>query len=146
MAIQVRSAAESAAKFVKRAAAASEDYKSGVSNAGPRWQAGAAASEPAYEEGVQAAISEKRFRRGIEKAGPQKYQDNAVKLGPERFRQGVANAESAYNRGVQPFVTAMAGATLSPRGARTSGANLRRVQEQNDLMRKTRREALGLSA
>lgn len=144
--MQVRSAADSAKKFVTRAGGATEDYKSGVAGAGPRWQAGAEASEAAYNEGVQAAVSEGRFRKGVNKAGSQKYQDNAVKLGPERFRTGVQNAEGAYSRGVQPFVTAMAGATLSPRGARTSGANLRRVQEQNDLMRKTRREVLGLSA
>lgn len=144
--MQVRSAAESASKFVKRAGAASEDYKAGVSGAGPRWQAGAEAAEPAYNEGVTAAVSEGRFRKGVTKAGSAKYQDNAVKLGPERFRQGVQNAEGAYARGVQPFTQAMASATLSPRGARTSGANLRRVQEQNDLMRKTRREVLGLSA
>lgn len=144
--MQVRSAADSAKKFVTRAGAASEDYKSGVSGAGSRWQAGAEASEAAYNEGVQAAVSEGRFRKGVSKAGPQKYQDNAVKLGPGRFREGVQNAEGAYNRGVQPFIAAMQSATLSPRGARTGQANIRRVQEQNDLMRKTRREALGLSA
>lgn len=144
--MQVRSSADSAKKFVARAAAASEDYKSGVAGAGQKWQAGAEAAESAWSEGTQQAINEGRFRRGVNKAGSAKYQDNAVKLGPERFRQGVQNAQTSYERGVQPFVAAMQSATLSPRGARTSGANLRRVQEQNDLMRKTRREVLGLSA
>lgn len=142
----VRNAAESAKKFVARAQAASADYQAGVQGAGQRWQQGAEASEEAWAEGTRQAISEGRFRRGVARSGAQKYQDNAVRLGPERFRTGVANAEAAYNRGVAPFVSAMSGATLSPRGARGSAQNARRVQEQMDLMRKTRREALGLSA
>jgi len=141
----VRNAADSAKKFVARAQTASADYASGVAGAGQRWQQAAEASEAAWNEGTQQAIAEGRFRRGVSKAGATKYQDNAVKLGPERFRTGVANAEGAYNRGVAPFVSAMSGATLSQRGARGSAQNARRVQEQMDLMRKTKRETLGLA-
>lgn len=141
--MQVRSVADSAKKFVSRAGAAQGDYQAGVSNAGPRWQAGAEASEGAYVTGTQEAITEGRFAKGVRKAGATKYQNNAVKLGPSRFVQGVQNAESAYSTGVQPFVAAMASTTLSTRGARGSAQNARRVQEQMDLMRATRKANLG---
>ena len=140
---QVRSVGDSAKKFVARAQAAASDYQAGVQNAGSRWQAGAEASEDAYATGVQEALADKRFGKGVRKAGASKYQTNAVKLGPERFRTGVANAETAYQTGVQPYVAAMQGFTYSQRGARGSAQNARRVQEQMDLMRKTRRDALG---
>ena len=144
--MQVRNPADSAKKFVTRAQNASADYQAGVAGAGERWRQGAEASEAAWAEGTQAAIAEGRFRRGVAKQGTaNKYQDNAVKLGPERFRTGVANAQDSYARGVAPFVQAMQSATLSARGARGSVQNARRVQEQMDLMRRTRREALGLA-
>lgn len=141
--MQVRSVQDSASKFVKRASAADQDYKAGVQNAGGRWQAGAEASEDAYATGVSEALAEKRFGKGVRKAGAAKYQDNAVKLGPERFRTGVANAEQAYVKGSAPFVSAMASTTLSPRGARGSSQNANRVREQMDLMRRVRKDTLG---
>lgn len=141
--MQVRSAAESAKKFKDRASAAQSDYENGVRGAGQRWQAGAEAAEEAHKAGTMEALNEGRFVKGIRKAGAAKYQDNAVKLGPQRFVQGVANAQPAYEKGVAPFVSAMASANLSPRGARGSGQNARRVQEQMDLMRATRRATLG---
>jgi hypothetical protein len=141
--MNVRSASDSAKKFRDRAAAAQGDYEAGVRGAGQRWQAGAEAAEDAHKQGTMEALNEGRFLKGIRKAGAAKYQDNAVKLGPQRFVQGVQNASPAYERGVAPFVAAMASASLSPRGARGSAQNARRVQEQMDLMRATRKQALG---
>lgn len=143
---QVRSAVESAKKFVKRAGEAVADYQGGVMNAGPRWQAGAEAADDAWKTGTQEAIAEGRFKKGVVKAGGQKYQNNAVKLGPERFRTGVANAEAAYNQGVAPYISAMQGFDYGPSGARGSTINRDRISRHFDLMRKTRREQLGLSS
>lgn len=143
--MQVRSVAESAKKFVNRASAARGDFAAGVASAGNRWLEGAAASQDAWKTGTQEAINEGRFERGVRAAGAAKYQDNASKLGPDRFVTGVANSEGAYQRGVAPFVGALQSASLSPRGARGSPQNARRVAEVMDLMRKTRRERLGVS-
>jgi hypothetical protein len=141
----VRSAADSAKKFVTRAGAAAGDYASGVANAGSRWQAGAEASDEAYKSGVTEAMNEGRFTKGIRKAGAAKYQNNATKLGPDRFRTGVQNAEGAYSTGVQPFISAMQGFDYGPKGARGSSTNRARIDRHLDLMKKTRRETLGLS-
>lgn len=143
--MQVRPVADAAKKFVNRAGAARQDYANGVAGAGGRWQAGAEAGEEAWRTGTQEAMNEGRFAKGVRAAGAAKYQNNAMKLGPDRFVTGVQNAENAYAAGVQPFVAAMQSATLSQRGARGSAQNARRVQEQMDLMRKTRRERLGVA-
>lgn len=139
--MQVRSAADSAKKFRDRASAAQADYKTGVANAGARWQAGAEAAAEAHKAGTMEALNEDRFAKGIRKAGASKYQENAVKLGPERFATGVANAQGAYEKGVQPYLAAMASANLSPRQKR--GSNAARITENMELMRRVRREQLG---
>jgi hypothetical protein len=141
--MRVRSAADSAAKFKARAAAAQNDYANGVRGAGGRWADGAMASEDVWAAGTQEAIAQKRFGKGVRKAGAAKYEQNAVTLGPSRFATGVANAEPAYAAGVAPFVQAMSSATLPPKGARGSAQNMARVQAQADLMRKIRMERLG---
>lgn len=144
--MQVRSAGDAAKKFRERASAARGDYASGVANAGGKWQAGAAAAGDAYREGVSAALAEDRFTKGVNRGNAaSKYQNNATKLGPDRFATGVQNAEGAYSQGVQPFIAAMQGTNLSPRGSRASGANIRRVSEVVDLMRKVKREQLGVT-
>jgi hypothetical protein len=141
--MQVRSAVDSAKKFVTRASAARGDYARGVQNAGPRWQAGAEASEEAWRSGTQDAINQGRFVRGVRKAGAAKYQNNATKLGPDRFATGVSNAEQAYNQGVAPYLGAMSSADYGPRGARGSAQNRERIGRHIELMRKTRSEQLG---
>jgi hypothetical protein len=140
---QVRPVAESAKKFVTRATAAAGDYQSGVANAGPRWQAGAEASNDAFKQGIQEALNDDRFIKGVRKAGAQKYQANAVKLGPDRFRTGVSNAEQAYANGTAPFIAAMQGFDYGPGGARGSAQRRTRIDRHIDLMRKTKREQLG---
>lgn len=143
----VRSAADSATKFVARAKAARGDYASGVANAGPRWQAGAAASGDAWKSGTQDAINEDRFTKGVNKSGTQaKYQNNATKLGPDRFAAGVDNAGGAYTTGVAPFIQAMSGFDYGTKGAKGSQTNRDRMGKHIDLMRKTKRETLGLPA
>jgi hypothetical protein len=141
--MQVRSVADSAKKFVARAGQARNDYAAGVQNAGGRWQEGAAASAQAWVSGTQEAIAENRFEKGVRSAGPAKYQERATKLGPDRFVTGVSASEQEYARKVAPFTSAMASTNLSPRGARGSQQNARRVQELMDLMRRVRRDTLG---
>lgn len=141
---QVRSVSDSARKFVARAQGASEDYKAGVAGAGGRWKAGAGSAHEAWADGVSGAVANRSFEKGVNKGGTEaKYQNNATKLGPSRFREGVANAEGAYTAGVQPYNAAMTGFVRSIRGSRRSGNNMKRVEEQITLMRATKAAQLG---
>lgn len=141
--MQVRSAADSAKKFVSRAGAAQNDYAAGVAGAGNRWQAGAEASEQAYVQGTQEAIAQGRFGKGVRAAGGAKYQDKATKLGPARFATGVAAAENDYAKGVQPHLSAMASFDPGPKGMRGSPQNAQRSLAVQQLNRKIRLERLG---
>ncbi len=127
MAIRLKDTGTIAKKFASRAGQASQEYASGVAGAGPDWQANALAGEGNYEQGVTAAIADKRYGRGISSAGAQKYTDNATKLGPQRFQTGVANAEGAFAKGVQPYLDAVRNLDLPPRGPKGSPQNQQRA-------------------
>lgn len=145
--MNVRSAADSAKKFVTRAKAARQDYADGVKGAGGRWKAGASAAGPAWVAGTQDAINNDTYSKGVSQSGTeQKYQNNAAKLGPDRFAQGVDNASDSYSNGVAPFLAAMSSADYGAKGAKGSSQNRDRISRHIDLMRKTKRERLGISA
>jgi hypothetical protein len=63
-----------------------------------------------------------------------KYQKNATTLGPQRFQQGVANAQDAYAGSMGPVLQAIAGINLPPRGIR--GNN----QERSNIVATTLRK------
>lgn len=116
-----------AKKFATRAGAASADYKDGVAASGAEWQSNALAGEDNYKQSVTQAAAEGRYGKGISAAGAQKFVQNATTLGPQRFQTGVANAESAYQRGVQPHLDAMRSLDLPKRGPKGSEQNRQRA-------------------
>lgn len=111
-----------AQKFVTRAQAAAGDYKTGVQGAGSTWEQAAGAAESTYDAGVQAAITNKRFAKGVQGKGG-KYQTNAVNLGSQRYGPGVANAQQAYQTGMAPVLAALQSVNLPARSFRGSPAN-----------------------
>lgn len=141
--MQVRPINESQEKFKTRAAAASEDYKRGVTNAGPRWLEGASNAGPAWQAGTQEAISQGRFEKGVRAAGSSKYQERAATVGPERFRSGVAIGAPEWGKNFAPFQQALQAHTQTPRGMRGSDQNAQRAVEVSRLMRRVRNERLG---
>jgi hypothetical protein len=109
-------------KFVTRAGAAQPDYQSGVQAAGPTWEANAAAGSDNWKTSLAQAAARDAFKKGI--AGKSsKYQHNASTVGPQRYAQGVANAQSAYVAGIQPVIDTLKSLTLPPKGPRGSAAN-----------------------
>jgi len=127
MAIKVKDIGAITQKFQTRAAAAAGDYKSGVQGAGGDWQAGALAGEGNFEQGINEAIAKKRYGRGIQAAGAQKYVDNAVNLGAQRYPQGVQNAGPAFTKGMTPVLERIRGLNLPPKGPKRSPQNQARA-------------------
>ena len=136
MALKVKSAADAAAKFVSRASGAGGDYAKGVAAAGDAWQAHAAASGDSYAAGVQAAIGQQRFQKGIAKAGAAKYVAMASGKGAQRYPSGVTAAGPAWQQATQPYLDVLASLNLPPRHPRGDPGNVARVQGVMDAMRK----------
>jgi len=116
-----------AAKWARVSAGASNEYREGVENPRADWATQTKAAEGNYEAGVTAAIQRKAFGKGVGRAGTEKWQKNAIALGPGRFATGVQNAQSAYADGFAPYQAVIAAITLPKRGPKGAPENIQRV-------------------
>lgn len=105
----------------------SGEYERGVKNPTRDYAANAQAAESAYNAGVQAAIQNGRFKKGVARVGNVKWQSRAAELGTQRYGPGVQAAKGDYETGFAPYQNAIASAVLPPRGPRRSPQNLQRV-------------------
>ena len=110
------------------------DYEDGVRNPKSDWASNTAAAEDSYQAGVQAAIAEKRFGKGVRAAGTEKWQKGAIDKGTQRWGPGVAMAQSAYAAGFAPYRDAIERLTMPPRYHRRDPRNLNRVKAVVDAM------------
>jgi len=109
-------------------------YKTGVEDSSVDWEGPTAASESAYEAGVQQSISDKRFGKGVREAGNPKWRRKSSGPGAERFGAGVRAAVDDFQSGFAPFHAAIERVTLSPRGPRGDPGNYKRAQEIGDAL------------
>lgn len=123
--------ANASARWVRRAAAATEDYKAGVENPRADWQQSTIAAAPIQAAAIQQAIAAKRFEKGVAKAGNQKWQSRAASKGAQRFAGGVSDAQADYQSAVEPYLQTIASTTLPPRGPKGDPKNLERVRAMN---------------
>lgn len=137
--MKVKDLGTSAAKFGTNAAAGSNNYKAGV-QANSDWASKTAGAEDTWGQGVQAAISSKRFSSGVNKAGQSKWQSNTVNKGQARFQQAVASdaAKQAWQAGFQPYATVLGGITVPPKGVKGSPNNYAIVQAIGDALHKAK--------
>lgn len=126
-AIRIKDTGSLAKKFVQRASAAAGDYKDGVAAAGGDWETNTKASEDNYAAGVQAAIGDKRFGKGVAASGASKYVNRASTLGAQRYPSGVGAAEGDWSKGAQPYLDALKGMDLPPRRPKGDPGNQARA-------------------
>lgn len=127
MPIRVRSAQAAADAFVAGANGAQKAYTDGVTQAGQAWHDGASNAGDTFAQGVQAAIADGRYAKGVNKAGAQHYVDKATKVGAGRYSTGAAAAKGDYQTGVQPFLDVIANTNLPPRRPKGDPGNIQRV-------------------
>jgi hypothetical protein len=135
MAIVVKDASLAAAKYARNAGAAGNDYKIGVEGAGERWQAGAVGAKDNWRDGVNGAIARDAYGTGIARSGSAKYTKNASTVGPQRYQQGVQNAQGEWQQKTQPYLDTMKNTTLPPRAPRGSPSNYMRSQVLGQALR-----------
>lgn len=124
----MKSASQSAQKFVDRASAASGDYVSGAESTTKDQAALAAASAPIYQQALQASFGKKSYEKGLQKAGKSGWLNGVRSKGGERFAGGVSASMQKYATNSAPFDSARGAAASLPRGLKGSEANLARVK------------------
>lgn len=114
-------------KWKRVSGGAQAEYEEGVKNPSKDWATETAKAENAYTQGVQKAISDKRFGRGVRKAGSSKWQTGAMSKGPGRWAEGIGLAEDAYAAGFGPYHAELGRIDYPEKKARGDPANIKRV-------------------
>jgi hypothetical protein len=138
MAIAVKDISAIAKKFVARAGVAAGDYSAGVQGTQKDQAALAIAAKDSWAAGVQAAVANGSFVRGLTKSGTAKWKANSAGIGAQRYAPGVANAQTAYANGFAPYLQVLSGLTLSQRYPRGDPRNTQRVIDVNTALNKAR--------
>ena len=123
MPIRIKPASASQQKYVNNTGSAGQSYKDGISNPRRDWQAATVAAETTWEQGVQQAIGNKTFAKGITPDASNKQKTNALALGATRYPQGTANAAPIWAKNTQPVLDSMANVPDMPRGPKMSQMN-----------------------
>jgi len=123
----IRPVSEIGDKWTRVTPQRSDDYRKGIEAPLKDWERNASAAESAWEGGVQQAAADKRFGKGVKKAGTGKWQRKARDLGVSRWPQGIRVARPDYEAGFAPYRDEIEKTTLPPRGPKGDPRNLDRV-------------------
>ena len=124
----MKTAQESAQKFVDRASSASGLYKEGAEKTTKDQSARAIASKKLYQEGLTASFSRDSYAKGLQKSGKAGWLDGVVKKGADRYAGGISVSASKYATNSGRFDGARQAADNLPRGLKGSQTNLDRVK------------------
>lgn len=116
-----------AQKWSRRTASAGQEYTDGINSPRASWQAQTTAAAPIQAQAIQQAIADKRFEKGVARAGDARWASKSLSKGAARFGPGVQDAEADYARGVQPYLDVIANITLPARGPKGDPKNIQRV-------------------
>ena len=114
------------------------DYVEGVKSTTADWSKAAVAAAPAYNAGVQAAITRKAYERGVATAGTEKWRAKSVDVGSSRWGPGVQAGASDYAKAFAPYAEVLSKLTLPPRFPTGDPRNFARVQAIGEALFKRR--------
>lgn len=123
-------------KWARVSQASQPDYEAGIRNPRTDWAKATAAASENYKMGVQQAINQNRFAKGVEKAGSAKWQENSISKGPARWAEGINLSRNQYEKGFAPYREVIERTTLPPRGPKGDPKNIQRVAVIADALHK----------
>lgn len=127
-----KTADQIAEKYTRGVAGAGADYAAGVQNPTRSWTQAALAGQKRWSAGIQAAIQNGSYGRGVQAAGDQKWQQGALNKGAQRYQSAATEAGQAYQakaarimaaaQAAQNAVSNMPDETIEQRIARSAAA------------------------
>lgn len=127
-----------AKKWRTNAARSTTAFEDGIKNPRRSWEDATSEAEDNYEKGIQDAIADKRFGKGVRDAGDAKWSKNALEKGPTRFAEGVRLAESEFASGIAPYIQVIENTVLPPRFPKGDPRNLDRVRVMSEALRQAK--------
>ena len=128
---------EAAQRLGSAGFANADRYQRGTSGKGSRWAQKTGAAGANYQEGIQRALAEKRFDKGVASAGPAAYDTGVSTKGNQNWAPGMQLGQDKYARKVAKFAPLWNQELSTPRGSKRSANNLKRMQENVDRFTKT---------
>jgi hypothetical protein len=114
-----------AEKYGRGVSGAGQDYAAGVANPSRPWAQATQAGKARYVAGVQKAISEDRFAKGVARAGDAKWQEGATTKGAQRYTAAAAQAQAGYAKVAGDVVAAAQAAKSKVQGMPDTDINAR---------------------
>lgn len=93
-------------KYQRGVAGAAPDYAAGVANPSRPWAQATAAGASRWQAGLQKAISEGRFQKGVQAAGDDKWARRAATIGAQRYSESAPAAAAEFARMADSVVAA----------------------------------------
>lgn len=125
---EVNSTSSIAQKWSRVTPQRTADYEAGVKNPRRNWEEATSEAAARQAEGVQQAIQENRFEKGVARAGNEKWQRGATQKGPQRWSQGVQLGADDYEKGFAPYRDTIERTALPPRFPAGDPRNIDRVK------------------
>ena len=125
---EIATPSQIADKWARVTPARQVDYIDGVRTPRRDWADATAGAEENFELGIQNAIANKSFGKGVRRAGTDKWKTRTTEKGPGRWSQGIGLAKSDYEAGFAPFRNVIANLTLPPAGPKGSPQNIERAR------------------
>lgn len=121
---------EEAAKRLEAAGTNFADrYEQGTRGKGGAWLENASKAGKNYDAGVKRAIAENKFESGVRSAGAEAFESGVRNKGVMNWPTGMSVAGEKYQRKTERFARLWNEALPTPRAARRSPQNLKRMQE-----------------
>jgi len=126
--MKVKSAGDIARKWARVTSGRTEDYDNGVRHPSKDWETETLAAADNYKAGILESIKNDSFSRGVKKAGTSKQQSKTISKGITRWADGVNEAESDMQAGMEPVVKILESLTLPKRYPTGDPRNIDRVK------------------
>lgn len=124
-----------AEKWSRRTASATQEYTEGVQNPRTPWKAATQAAAANHTAGIQQAITNQSFAKGVAATPDGKWAEKALAKGAGRFGPGAQEAQADYEKGFAPYKSVIENTVLPPRGAKGDPKNYQRVIAMGQALR-----------
>lgn len=121
-------------KYQRGIQQAGSDYAAGVSSPSKPWLQSTIAGADRWRNSIQEAINERRFEKGVNRAGDQKWQQRAASIGAQRYAASAPEAAQAYAAQASK-VMAAANAARTSANALPNATMEQRLQRATTAMR-----------
>lgn len=123
------SSAEAATRFANSGFERSGRYEEGTKGKGQKWDASKARAKINYGPAMQAALADKSYEKGLEKANGSDYEKGVRDKGVANWGVGMSASSDRYQQNIQPFAELWDKDLPTAKGPRRSAANMKRMTE-----------------